>query len=47
MNHELVGGIMEGLQLDDLVAALDPKPGECCVAIRAPRADAATVQSHD
>jgi predicted ArsR family transcriptional regulator len=35
MNHELVGGIMEGLRLDDLDAALDPKPGECCVAIRA------------
>ena len=35
MNHELLGGMMEGLELDDVEATLDPKPGECCVAIRA------------
>jgi predicted ArsR family transcriptional regulator len=34
MNHELLGGLMEGLELDDVEAVLDPKPGECCVAIR-------------
>jgi predicted ArsR family transcriptional regulator len=34
MNHELVGGLMEGTQLDGLDATLEPKPGECCVAIR-------------
>ena len=37
MNHELVGGLMEGLELDDVEAVLDPKPGECCVAIRGQR----------
>ena len=35
MNHELVGGIVEGLDLPDVEAALAPVPGECCVAIRA------------
>lgn len=39
MNHALVGGIVEGLDLPDVEAALDPVPGECCVAIRA-RAEA-------
>jgi predicted ArsR family transcriptional regulator len=34
MNHDLVGGIIEGLHFDDLDAALEPKSGECCVAIR-------------
>ena len=40
MNHELVSGIVEGLELPELEAALDPMPGDCCVAIRA-RPDAA------
>ena len=35
MNHALVGGIVEGLELPDVEAALAPAPGECCVAIRA------------
>ena len=41
MNHELVNGIVEGLELENVEAALEPAPGECCVALRA-RRDAAT-----
>lgn len=41
MNHELVSGIVEGLQLEHLEASLEPVVGECCVAIRA-RKDAAS-----
>lgn len=34
MNHELVEGLIEGLQLSFVEARLDPAPGRCCVTIR-------------
>jgi predicted ArsR family transcriptional regulator len=40
MNLALADGILEGLGDNRLTATLDPRPGECCVAISsAPRAD--------
>jgi predicted ArsR family transcriptional regulator len=33
MNHALVRGLVEGLQIDDLDAVLDPAPGRCCVRL--------------
>src|SRR5436190_14959121 len=35
MNHALLEGLLDGLERDDLVAELEPRPGCCCVAIRA------------
>ncbi len=34
MNLALIGGIIDGLGLDDLTARLAPEPGFCCVKIR-------------
>ncbi len=36
MNEAFTQGLLEGLGRDDVVAALDPAPGRCCVAIGAP-----------
>ena len=35
MNEEFITGLLEGMHLDGLKATLAPKPGECCVAIKA------------
>lgn len=37
MNRELVAGIVTGLGNETLDVALEPKRGECCVQLRAPR----------
>ena len=37
MNEAFTQGLLEGLGRDDVVAALDPAPGRCCVAIGAAR----------
>jgi predicted ArsR family transcriptional regulator len=34
MNLSLLGGLLAGLDADDVEAALEPGPGRCCVAIR-------------
>jgi predicted ArsR family transcriptional regulator len=34
MNHAFLGGLLEGLERDDLEGRLEPQPGRCCVAIR-------------
>jgi predicted ArsR family transcriptional regulator len=34
MNLSLLGGLLAGLDADDVEAALEPAPGRCCVAIR-------------
>jgi predicted ArsR family transcriptional regulator len=34
MNHAFLGGLLEGLERDDLQGRLEPQPGRCCVAIR-------------
>jgi predicted ArsR family transcriptional regulator len=34
MNRAYLGGLLEGLQREDVTANLDPEPGRCCVAIR-------------
>ncbi len=33
MNHGLVRGLVEGLQIGDVEAVLDPAPGRCCVRL--------------
>jgi len=33
MNLELVGGLIEGLELPGVEARLDPAPGRCCVSV--------------
>lgn len=35
MNHELVRGLLDGLDLDPADAVLDPAPPQCCVTISA------------
>lgn len=37
MNLALIGGVLEGLELRTVEATLEPQPGMCCVALRAPR----------
>jgi predicted ArsR family transcriptional regulator len=34
MNQALLEGLLEGSERTDLVAALEPRPGLCCVAVR-------------
>ena len=34
MNLSLVQGVVEGMEVRDLVPCLDPRPGECCVTVR-------------
>jgi predicted ArsR family transcriptional regulator len=34
MNHALLEGLLDGADRTDLVAALEARPGCCCVAIR-------------
>ena len=34
MNRALIDGILDGLSVTDCDAALEPRPSECCVAIR-------------
>jgi predicted ArsR family transcriptional regulator len=34
MNLNLVEGVVEGMEADDLDACRDPRPGECCVTVR-------------
>jgi predicted ArsR family transcriptional regulator len=34
MNRAYLGGLLEGLQREDVTANLEPEPGRCCVAIR-------------
>jgi predicted ArsR family transcriptional regulator len=34
MNQAYLGGLLEGLQREDMRANLEPEPGRCCVAIR-------------
>jgi predicted ArsR family transcriptional regulator len=34
MNHALMQGFVDGLQAPELEAALEPRPGMCCVALR-------------
>jgi predicted ArsR family transcriptional regulator len=34
MNEAYLGGLIEGLQREDMRAKLEPEPGRCCVAIR-------------
>ncbi|GAA4604263.1 helix-turn-helix domain-containing protein [Actinoallomurus liliacearum] len=33
MNHAFLGGYLDGLRVTGLRADLDPRPGECCVAL--------------
>jgi predicted ArsR family transcriptional regulator len=33
MNRALIQGILEGLRATDFTASLDPRPGQCCVAL--------------
>jgi predicted ArsR family transcriptional regulator len=33
LNHALIQGILEGLDITDFTAVLDPMPGQCCVAL--------------
>jgi predicted ArsR family transcriptional regulator len=33
MNLELLTGLLQGLGATDVTAAIDPRPGECCVAL--------------
>jgi predicted ArsR family transcriptional regulator len=42
MNHELVIGIVKGLELENVDAVLSPAPGECCVAISQRKEDPAS-----
>jgi hypothetical protein len=35
MNLALIEGLVEGAAAAGLTAALDPRPGECCVALSA------------
>lgn len=35
MNLTLVEGVVEGMQAGDLRPCLDPRPGECCVTVKA------------
>jgi predicted ArsR family transcriptional regulator len=35
MNQAYLGGLLEGLEREDVTASLEPEPGRCCVAIRA------------
>jgi predicted ArsR family transcriptional regulator len=37
MNLNLVRGVVDGMGADDLRPCLDPKPGQCCVAVNAGR----------
>jgi predicted ArsR family transcriptional regulator len=37
MNQAYLGGVLEGLQREDVTADLDPEPGRCCVVIRPSR----------
>ncbi|HKE98634.1 MAG TPA: transcriptional regulator [Actinomycetes bacterium] len=39
MNLELVAGVLEGLGVRGCAARLDPRPGECCVALAPQRPD--------
>jgi predicted ArsR family transcriptional regulator len=38
MNRSLMGGVVEGLKVKGIEAALDPREGRCCVVFRAPGA---------
>jgi predicted ArsR family transcriptional regulator len=44
MNLALIEGLVAGLRADGMRPELDPRPGQCCVVIRAgqPPADTAT-----
>jgi predicted ArsR family transcriptional regulator len=33
LNHALVTGVLDGLEIDNVTAALAPRPGECCVRL--------------
>jgi predicted ArsR family transcriptional regulator len=35
LNHAFLSGMLDGLGASTVDAALDPRPGECCVALRA------------
>lgn len=41
INHAFLGGLLVGLGASSVEAVLDPRPGECCVELRAAR-DAST-----
>ena len=34
MNHSLIEGVLEGLGTQGVAAALEPRPGHCCVVLR-------------
>lgn len=42
MNLALIGGLVAGLGADGMSPALDPRPGQCCVVIRAGQPPAET-----
>jgi predicted ArsR family transcriptional regulator len=37
INHAFLSGVLAGLRADSVEAVLDPRPGECCVELRARR----------
>lgn len=40
MNHAFVEGLVRGMGNENVEVALEPQPGQCCVALRHPSAGA-------